>query len=447
MFNFSRAKTLSPAIGLFLFLAILFQNPSNTASRLMTMAAMTEYHSFEVTPYIHPVEWMHDWSRTPDGKYYSNKAPGPMFIGFPVYYLTDKFLNPGTDTASRNDFRYKKQWIYMMILAVILQIIPLILLVLWIDRKYMREGFTPLERNTLATMIFIGNTAAFFYTNWGGHGVTAIVTLGAGITLYRGSFKLLGLFFGLSVLSDYGSPMLLIPLIISIFIRIDNKKLIKTFRDIALGGIIPGIFWIYYHQVCFGSAFNIAPKYQNPMFLDMTNVQNNIGGIFAPLPSFNVLLELLFGDRRGLLKTQPWVLVFLTWLSLYWSSFAIERNKRAVVVFSIGGLAALMIMNASFGSWESGSSPGPRYISAIFSLIVFTIILMWKEITAGWRRALFYGLIPSVVYLSIFYPMRVGLFGGYFNLAWNSTRWGQGVEILTAFTAILFCYRQAKRIT
>lgn len=446
MFDFSRSKTLGPAIGLFLYLAIIFQTPSNSASRLMTMAAMTEYHSFEVTPYIHPVEWMHDWSRTPDGKYYSNKAPGPMLIGFPVYWLTDKLINPGTDTASRNDFRYRQQWIYMMVLAFTLQIIPLLLLILWIEKTYLRDRFTALEKNILVTMILLGNTASFFYTNWGGHGLVATLTLGCGIALYRGSYALLGLLFGASLLSDYGNAMLVLPLLAGIFIRTSGRATVSALVKLALGGVLPGILWIIYHQICFGGPLTIANQFQNPLFVDMTHVKHNIWGIFAPIPSFDVLLELFFGDRRGLLKTQPWILIFLTWLSLYWSSHAIEKNKRSVLVFALTGLFSLLLMNASFGGWESGSSPGPRYLSAVFPLFVFVMILLWEQISLGWRRALFYGLIPSLLYFSIFFPMRVGLFGGYFGFAFSSTNIGRAGEFSLALIAFIIAYRQVKRL-
>lgn len=409
----------------------------------MTMAAMTERHTFQVDAYIQPVEWSHDWARAPDGRYYSNKAPGTIFAGYPFYWLLDKAINHGKTIEERDTFRRTQEWIYMVWIALWLQIIPYLLLSLWLMKFLKKEGLSDWEIQWTVAAILLGNTASFFITNWGGHAFVALLTFGCGWGLYKRRPAWTGLFFGLSLLSDYGNAMLLIPLLVS-FAMIFRRD-IRAWVLFLLGGVLPGVLWIFYHQTCFGSPFTIPNQFQNPLFIDMATEKNNIWGILVPFPKWNVILELLFGDRRGLLKTQPWVLVFIAWYFIHGLKKMKVKEIRVLNFFSISSLFFLIYMTACFGGWEGGSSPGPRYLSSIFPLIAFSIALNHQRFSRAWKKALAWALLPSLIYFIVFFPMRVGLFGGYFNLAFNSTRWGQTVEIVGALTAYAVTYFFLKR--
>ena len=101
----------------------------NSASRLATMASMVENRSFSINDYA-PAEstifhWTGDWSRTPDGTYYSNKAPGPMLLAYPVYWVLDKILTRSASTKDeRNSIRYAQRLLVSHILAMLFQVLP-----------------------------------------------------------------------------------------------------------------------------------------------------------------------------------------------------------------------------------------------------------------------------------------------------------------------------------
>lgn len=390
---------------------------------------MTENHSFIVNDYIQPIEWSHDWSRTPNGNYYSNKAPGPALIGFPLYWSIDQVFNHGATKEERNAFRYKHVQLYMWALAFFFQLIPFSLLAVWLARYLPKQGLGYYETQAVIATVLFGNTAAFFMANWGGHAITALFTLGLGAAIYFKRPILAGLCFGFSLLSDYGSAMLLIPAVIAL--AMNSEKKILSIGKFAIGGIVPGTLWVWYHTACFGGPFHIANEFQNPMFLDMTSEDHNIWGILVPFPKWEPMWQLLIGDKRGFIKTQAWVLVFLAWIfskRYLWKSQS--QELRSLTVFSLTGLFALYYMNCCFGSWDGGTSPGPRYMSAIFPILAVTAALWLPLVTDKWKKAFAYSLLPSFFYFIIFYPMRMGLFGGYFNLEFNSTLWGQIVEVV-----------------
>src|SRR5688500_16840383 len=81
----------------------------NPAARWATLSAMSQRGTFEIaTPLLvektadgkfllppgsektNTVETTVDWSKSPDGKYYANKAPGPAFIAFPFVWIADR---------------------------------------------------------------------------------------------------------------------------------------------------------------------------------------------------------------------------------------------------------------------------------------------------------------------------------------------------------------------
>jgi hypothetical protein len=63
-------------------LACPLRNGVNVYSRWATLASMAEDRSYAIDNYVSVTA---DWSRTPDGRYYSNKPPGPMLAGFPLF--------------------------------------------------------------------------------------------------------------------------------------------------------------------------------------------------------------------------------------------------------------------------------------------------------------------------------------------------------------------------
>jgi len=362
-----------------------------------------------------------------------------MLLGFPVYYAIDKIFNQGNTLEERDSFRYRNLQLYMWALAFFYQLIPFTLLCLWMARFLPNKGLSYWEVQAVIATILFGNTVAFFMPNWGGHAITALFTFGLGLSIFFRRPYLAGLCFGLSLLCDYGSGMLLLPAILGLMMVSRSRP--KDFTWFLAGGLLPGFLWAVYHQTCFGGPLTIANQFQNPMFLDMAQEKNNIWGILVPLPKWEPMWQLLLGDKRGLIKTQPWILMFIVWIFSHrslWKKQSLEL--RSLTVFTLGGLFSLYYMNCCFGSWDGGVTPGPRYMSAIFPVLAFTVALWLPYFSKKWKKAFAYSLFPPFLYFIVFFPMRVGLFGGYFNLAFNSTLWGQWVEFLGAATTVFLTW-------
>src|SRR5581483_9954759 len=63
----------------------------NAMARTAALRAITEGHTLAIDNYR---EWTLDWALAPNGHYYSNKAPGPVFLGLPMFALADAVVLP-----------------------------------------------------------------------------------------------------------------------------------------------------------------------------------------------------------------------------------------------------------------------------------------------------------------------------------------------------------------
>lgn len=371
--------------------------------RMLTLRAMADDHSFEIGRYI---DWTDEWAKTPDGRYFNNRAPGPAFVGFPVFYVIDRiFVRPSED--GKVDEKGRRPWpgrALRDLTSLFVQQIPFGLLVLFGASWLLTQGVSLVAVHFFALAAFFGNTAAIFMNNYSGHALTATCVLGVLLALVMRRFFWVGFAYGFALLSDYGVAMLLPPLIASLFYLEANAR--RWFVPFVCGGLLPGALWIWYHVSAFGSPFLTANHFQNPMYQDV-KTEGNLLGIFKPWPDPQVLGELLFGARRGLLPTQPWILLFvpiaLGRLAMHYST----RTHRLVLMFSLGGLCLLLWLNSMYGGWFAGLSAGPRYLCAIFPALAFTAALFYDYLTRRrWKAALWAGLGVALAFRGLVFAVN-----------------------------------------
>lgn len=345
----------------------------NATSRFLTLRAMSEGFTFTIDDRTGAST---DWSQTPDGHYYSNKAPGPMLLGFPVFFLADQPPRLW-EKGYRDDhgMRHFPGYFQKTITCFVNQIFPLLLLVALILRWYGTLGISRPTQTYFLLAVFLGTTASLYFNNYSGHGFSAILQLGALYALLKGRYRWLGFFAGATLLSDYGFGVQIPALLAALALRLSaDKKLWRPVGDICLGALLPAVLWVWYHVSAFGHPLLLPSRFQNPVYIDTAQETVNLWGIFR-MPNFSVLWELLFGPSRGILYTQPWIL-FLLPLSLLaflpaaatTADFSrdLPRLRRTCAVFCVLSLAALLFMNMSFGGWQGGGAAGPRYLSGIF---------------------------------------------------------------------------------
>lgn len=367
---------------------------TNAMSRYATLRAMSHDASFQINKYQ---EWTVDWA-IKDGIIFSNKAPAPMLLGLPIFFildnlslLTSKHENPALKKVTATP---------RALLSLLMQSIPYALLcwviVLWmIAVKYNKQAILFFSITAL-----FANTAVIFMSYYFGHAISTLFLLATAFFLIKEDFKLVGLFYGLALLSEYTAAIILLPLLISIFYI--NKKNFRWVKPFIIGGIFPGILWCWYHIATVGSPFAIPAQFQNPRWITISEDHELLWGMFSP-PNFKILLELLIGNSRGILFTQPWVLVLIPF-SLWQLFKPIGRHLKALIIFCNLSLLFLLLMNSSFNGWHGGSTSGPRYLAMIipcFALLgaalyiqmnnIYYKILLWGSIAASLLvRALIY---------------------------------------------------------
>jgi len=399
----SKSLVIFPIVISYIFLNLVGPQSAGTneKSRFGLMQAMSDQTTFKINDYI----WSVDWARTPDGNYYSNKAPGIAFITFPVFYLVDQTVK--LFTGKKIIERATAGWIRILI-ATIYQLIPFAIIVLvlaWYFRNHESMPNSALVFFALATLF--GNTASLFMINFMGHGFSAILFTLLVISLFYRNYFFTGLIFGQLFLGEYASIFILPVVIFTILYQ--NKKNFNWLIPFITGGIVPGLLWCWYHYSCYGSIFKTAGNYQNPDFVDMANVKGNFLGIFAPYPKPQALFELLFGMKKGLLVTQPWILFLLIIapIKLMMNRQKLSAIKIEMVVFILLSFLSLLLMNASFGAWHAGSTSGPRYLSMVLPMFGVVYLILNPTFLKSEKFILWSLLIIALVFKWLTYVTTV----------------------------------------
>lgn len=271
------------------------------------MRAMVEQSSFQIDAYKH---WTVDWAQKPGGASYSNKAPGPMFIGFPLFFVIEKL----TKNGRKEKFDSKGHRINYVssgprvVMSLFLQLIPFALIGFLLMKKIAMGEASVAQMNFTSLAFFFGTTISLLLNVYFGHGMTAIFLLLIFYGIVGEKPSLVGLGFGLALLSEYTTALVL-PFVLAAMV-LKYRKNFKWIPWFLIGGIVPGILWAWYHLATTGSLFQIPAQFQNPGFETVKHVKGNFAGMFLPIPSLSSLYELLLGPIRGLLFTQPCCFLF-----------------------------------------------------------------------------------------------------------------------------------------
>src|SRR6185312_8272528 len=89
MLHWFKKNPLTPWVIAFVLLNVLVaqDGESNAGSRYATLQAMITQHTFRIDVLPDYKDYTGDWSAPPNGHVYSNKAPGPMFVAYPVAWV------------------------------------------------------------------------------------------------------------------------------------------------------------------------------------------------------------------------------------------------------------------------------------------------------------------------------------------------------------------------
>ncbi len=385
MHSFREWVTSSGALfwaGIFLAVNLAFPlaGGTNADSRHALLVALAEDGTYRLDSYRDRTS---DWARTPDGRYYSNKAPGPSLVAFPIFWVMDKVMTRGAaDRAGRDAIRFQYKGRVQKWLSFFFQLLPFSLLLIAAGHFLKQRGASPAAANAALFALAFGTTASLFFNTYFGHAVAAAALLGFFLAALSEKPWLAGFALGLAVLCDYGMLAVLPAVLLALFPA--RKQLGGYF----LGALAPAVAWVLYHQKAFGSPFALASKFQNPEFVG----KHALWGILSK-PDPEIFVKLIAGPERGLLWTQPWLLVLLPVALLLALREGGEKKKTAK--FALLGLFGLLVLNASFNGWHGGLVPGPRYLTPILPIWALFLGLVWDELTDKRRKLVTLGLAVS----------------------------------------------------
>lgn len=289
-----------------------------------------------------------DWARSPsDGHYYSNKAPGVILAGVPVYALLYGLERAvGVDPAA-----LRPAVLNAWLLNLALSVIP-VALALPVFHRVCRGPFgcDPARAGLLTALLGFGTLLLPYSTQLWGHPTAAaceVFALGALLSgRPRGPF-LAGLWSGLATLCDYAAGPVALLLVGLAGWRSGRRSAL----EVALGGAGPALAMFAYHAWCFGDPFTLASSHSNPLFLR----EGRVGGLFGGVAP-GVLRDLLLSWQHGLLVYMP-ALALAPWAAVHGA-----RGPRRELLLLCGAAALLLLLlHGTFAGWHGGNAFGPRY--------------------------------------------------------------------------------------
>jgi len=393
------------------------QGGTNARSRGATLLALVEEGSFQIDRYLSLTV---DWAQTPDGHFYSNKAPGPVFLALPFFWVVDQVQTWGVaDRQQRDVIREQSINGNLRFLSLLLQLLPWLLVVgLWY-RELENLKVSSTTRIIFLCAVLFANTSAVFMNTFFGHGLAAIWMLLLFWAVWKQRFALAGFCFGWAALCDYGATVYAVPLaVLAMRAGLRRHSLVTDCARIAAGAALPAVLWVSYHGAIFGGPLSLPYRYQNPIFVDMAHQSVQLWGVLG-LPSPAILVQLLFGTFRGMLWTQPWVMLLIAVLVVVRAGKATAPLARDLVQAILTGFLLLLLMNASFGGWHGGASPGPRYLAPGLALFAIALALRADEFTKNLRFAFTVlvgiGAVFALVALSVYeLPREDMTLGGFY---------------------------------
>ena len=155
---------------------------------------------------------------------------------------------------------------------------------------------------------------------------------------------------------------------------------LRAMAGVGLGASACLILLLWYLHAAFGS-FRPSYSYYDPNSFSFMQQQGYLGLTY---PHADRLLKLLFGCARGLFFASPVTLAAPVGLWWLWK----DRNHRPAAIAATAIASYYFLFNSSFYWWKAGLSFGPRYAGACIPLLCIGLAAAWMRATPVWRRVL-----------------------------------------------------------
>lgn len=341
-------------------------------SRLNLVRALVEQGTVRIDAYV---------ANTGDyalynGHAYTDKAPGPSFMGMPLYAallpLIDhplvstrlqnmagggafsSTLNPeGTGLQSDKVRMFVAQ--YLLTLAVIA--FPSAAAGALLYHALQMFGLSRGSRLLITLGYGLATPAATYAGNFYSHQLVAALCLMAFVLLVwlrQGSggaprALLIGLLLGYALISEYPTAIVCAALGIYALVLLPPSRV----AWIIGGGLLPLALLITYNMVAFQTLLPVGYLH-SALWQD----QHSTGFVSITYPQPEALWGLTFGTFRGLFVRAPWLLLAIPGFVIWWRSGRLRAEFWAVLVSALG----IVIFYSSSAMWWGGFAAGPRYI-------------------------------------------------------------------------------------
>jgi hypothetical protein len=396
----------------------------NQNSRLNLLLALADDGTVQIDKYV---------ANTGDyaiyeGRAYTDKAPGPVFLALPGYLALRPLIDhpvvasraaalggSGAMAETLNEEgtgiqAFKVRFALVQYLMTALTIaLPAAVLGALFYIALLGAGIAA-RPAALATLGYgLGTTAAPYAGNFYSHQLTAALLFGAFLVAWRpweradpsasprragvAAGLLCGLLLGWSVISEY--PTVLPAAAIGVYAL--YRQGWRWLPALLVGGALPGALLITYDLIAFGTPWPIGYAY-SALWQD----QHQTGFMSLTYPRFEALWGLTFSFFRGLFIRAPWLLLAIPGLVFWWRSGRLRAEWWTV----LGVVLTTYTFYSSSIMWWGGFTAGPRYIVPLIpflalgaawligslhgarlalaaALVTLSIGLTWLEAVAG----------------------------------------------------------------
>lgn len=403
MFSTTAHWKLASILGLTIFLSFIYFYEGggwNQNSRFDLLRAIVERHTLQIDAYHENTQDKAHFH----GHYYSDKAPGQVFLALPFALLARPAMRGlGVDPESA-----RGEYVLSYAATTFTTALPTALAAMCLFYLSLRFGCTP-SAAAFGTLVTCLATPLWAYaTVFWAHalvGSCLVFAFGAAVklrdsTTSQGDFfwsLATGLSAGWATVTEYPAAPASAILALFALSQVWPRGVAARWRTVA--GIVIGaafciVVLLSYLYAAFGS-FRPSYSYYDPNSFAWMQ-QRGYLGITYPHP--DRLLKLLFQCRRGLFFASPVSIAAIPGLWWLW-----KRNEPRAAALTAAAISAYyFFFNAAFYEWKGGQAFGPRYASACIAVLCLGIPIALQHASPLWRRVL-----TALAVLSLFLVLMV----------------------------------------
>jgi len=383
---FRKAALLLGGVIFFSFLYFYEGGGWNQNSRFDLLRAIVERHTLRIDAYHENTQDKAHF----EGHYYSDKAPGLVFLAVPVALVARPLMRgAGVDPMSARGLVILS---YLVSAGAVALPTALAAVCLFFLGLRFGAGLGGAAFGSLA--MSLGTPLWAYASLFWGHALAAaclLFGLAAAIKLRDARTPTadflwaltVGLAAGWATVTEYpaapASALLAFLALSQAWPRGATARW-RAIAGVALGAAICLAVLLGYLYAAFGSLRPSYSYYDSNSFTFMQ--QRGYMGLTYPHP--DRLLKLLFGCSRGLFFAAPVAFAAPFGLWTLW------KKKEYAVPAAVAAAITLyyFLFNASFYWWKAGLSFGPRYAGACLPLLCCGLAVIWQRSTTAWRRVL-----------------------------------------------------------